>query len=686
MRRYRKGQTFRPPTAEESAAAADAMESHRRAPEQPQHREVQLREPDILFVRDDDCENWTVGDVVELGEVIISPAVINPRIFFKATTPATDGTGRIAIVVAPLSHCRIGEAVASGTVQTRVSISDTAHQFATVAAGSRTLVSSSDPLSPCQILYPVPGSGSEGTLSAVVRISNVNRNVSLVGTTTTAAELVVSPVCTGTCKWLATVDLTWTLDNNGCGTATPPTTTTAAPTTTTTSDCESCDPEVVATTTTAGPTTTTTAAECDCLYPTFCPTVEGQCTYTQCTMGAINSPPDCGPTTTTSCDCGSVSDPCGSTNCQWIAFNGQIRLVTNGCPTNGDCRCQPPVIGLDCTLVDTPCLLPPVDGTPPCEGSCLYQWIGALDVYLLGAFECTDIGDACTCQPPSSPPCASDECCAVLVPCISTVPTTSTTVYSHCERICYGEPTTTTTAADVTCATGGCQFIADGTTAWIGPLANDCPASCPCDVPPRDPLDTCEVYQSPCVTPPPPTTTTTVVPPTTTTTCCPDDMGNHYARYTCDGATWQISVDCGCPEGFEPYAGCPAALGTCGGFNAGQVGCCLCVVSPTTTTTAATTTSSTTTTTTAPPTTTSTSCEACDATIWNPVAHPDEGVWQCFGGTWTLCDDTCDPGYEPADPSDAIYGCPAQPCVGSEEDCAVCISDCVAVTTTTTAP
>ena len=36
MRRYRKGQIFRPPSAAESAASADAVESHRRSPAQSQ--------------------------------------------------------------------------------------------------------------------------------------------------------------------------------------------------------------------------------------------------------------------------------------------------------------------------------------------------------------------------------------------------------------------------------------------------------------------------------------------------------------------------------------------------------------------------------------------------------------------------------------------------------------------------
>jgi hypothetical protein len=38
MRRYRKGQTFRPPTTAESAASADAIEGHRRRSPLPQNR------------------------------------------------------------------------------------------------------------------------------------------------------------------------------------------------------------------------------------------------------------------------------------------------------------------------------------------------------------------------------------------------------------------------------------------------------------------------------------------------------------------------------------------------------------------------------------------------------------------------------------------------------------------------
>jgi len=48
MRRYRKGQQFRPPTAAESAVHADAVESYRRSPPQPQG---QLTRGSVVIVK-----------------------------------------------------------------------------------------------------------------------------------------------------------------------------------------------------------------------------------------------------------------------------------------------------------------------------------------------------------------------------------------------------------------------------------------------------------------------------------------------------------------------------------------------------------------------------------------------------------------------------------------------------------
>lgn len=61
MHRYRKGQFFRPPTAAESAATADAVEAHRRRPPQPQdhspvgqHILVKTPEEEEIPARDGD--------------------------------------------------------------------------------------------------------------------------------------------------------------------------------------------------------------------------------------------------------------------------------------------------------------------------------------------------------------------------------------------------------------------------------------------------------------------------------------------------------------------------------------------------------------------------------------------------------------------------------------------------------
>jgi len=64
MRRYRKGETFRPPSAAESAASADATEAHRRSPAHPQAlstggQHVLVKTPaGGIEARDDDTIYW----------------------------------------------------------------------------------------------------------------------------------------------------------------------------------------------------------------------------------------------------------------------------------------------------------------------------------------------------------------------------------------------------------------------------------------------------------------------------------------------------------------------------------------------------------------------------------------------------------------------------------------------------
>lgn len=65
-RRYRKGQTFRPPTAAESAAQADAIDAHRRKPARPQDRpstgqHILVKTPeDGIQARDEETIYWAM--------------------------------------------------------------------------------------------------------------------------------------------------------------------------------------------------------------------------------------------------------------------------------------------------------------------------------------------------------------------------------------------------------------------------------------------------------------------------------------------------------------------------------------------------------------------------------------------------------------------------------------------------
>ena len=116
------------------------------------------------------------------------------------------------------------------------------------------------------------------------------------------------------------------------------------------------------TTTTAAATTTTPAPACHCVYPDYCGTDEGECTYTNCASGDSPMTVDCTPTTTTSepattttedpgstttCDCnttttiGPDTNPDGGdcTTCTWFCHPvGGWVLTNSGCGGNCDLR------------------------------------------------------------------------------------------------------------------------------------------------------------------------------------------------------------------------------------------------------------------------------------------------------------------------------------------------------------
>lgn len=122
MRRYQKGQTFRPPTVGESAIHADTLEGFRRRPSLETWREVNLRHPHTVLVRNDGETDWDELGIVELVEPILTPGSFDPRILLSARTPTDDLAYRHAVLTEPLAAGRIGPAVLSGWMPVKLSV------------------------------------------------------------------------------------------------------------------------------------------------------------------------------------------------------------------------------------------------------------------------------------------------------------------------------------------------------------------------------------------------------------------------------------------------------------------------------------------------------------------------------------------------------------------------------------
>ena len=344
-------------------------------------------------------------------------------------------------------------------------------------------------------------------------------------------------------------------------------------TTTTTTTTEEGSP----TTTSTSTTTTTTAvpgADCDCAYPTFCGTEDGECTYTDCTTGYTDNeqcPKDgsSGTTTTTpdisSCDCSTTTTPDPDDQppecvqgCAWFTAPGKGWIPSyNDCTTA--CPCQRPPAGLagtGCYTWYSPCVVPPPTTPPPsyCIGDCYYicndehEWI-----LENGRCQGFNIEGTCSCVPPSDP---CGECaeitivgCAHFPPDGSTTSTTTTTK-DPCTNFCENGGTTTTGTSTTeeppgTCETGYCIYQSDGSASAWEVEEENC-GECDCSDPPAtSPQDTCERIKVGCggptttssttTTTGEPTTTSTSTTTTTTENCCeqlPDMMTGRWCEDT----------------------------------------------------------------------------------------------------------------------------------------------------------
>jgi hypothetical protein len=441
----------------------------------------------------------------------------------------------------------------------------------------------------------------------------------------------VAPVaqCTGSCKWTWSVaDGKWTLATKDCtshqytstsattagpSTTTSEPTTTSAPTTSTTCACPPysgnqsgivCVSSTTSTTgapttsttggvttsttagtttssssTTAAPTTTTASPEgnCECQYPAFCGSTEGECTYTQCST-VVATPIQCQPgTSTTSCDCntsttgGPTTAPPGCTEgCDWVGIaapgGGTVwHRVSNGC--TADCACNAPSAAPNiCFTAHTDCVVPQTTPAPDpfclgyCDWTCIADDNGVF-VWVSTFQNCRNLRvPTCHCDPPSyscdecnqreRTPCGDGITGTTLVP-----PWDNTTTRGPCYT-CYTTQTTGTTGSPTSTSTtqAGCQNCK---LKWNGSswdtVENNC-SPCDCGPPGHDGYDICETIQVPCGT----STTTTAAPTTSTTcaSCCTNqrwgldsnadnyNVALPYGSLRCHGCLEGVSVAC----------------------------------------------------------------------------------------------------------------------------------------------
>lgn len=331
-----------------------------------------------------------------------------------------------------------------------------------------------------------------------------------------------NPGCTGTCQWSwSASDAAWSLSADTCATAAP-TTTTASPITTTTAACST-------TSTTSSTTTTTATPSCNCLYPTYCGTFDGEGTTTQCSEHDQDPNTSCPPTTTstTSTTGGPTTTTCPPTTttvppqcsagCDWVWAPVGWLKTSDSC--NPVCACpDPPSSGDICDTYHTPCVIPPETTAPPpptCGGTCDYWCPSVGGTWTQMSNDCVGGQAGCTCAAPSGP---CDVCGPLQVSCITPGNTTTTTA----------DPCDPTTPAPTTTTKGDCtdckwKYDID-LDEWLV-IEDNCQPSCSCQAPVGDGFIGGETAIVPCgeetTTTAGPTTTSTTTTSTTTTTSDP---------------------------------------------------------------------------------------------------------------------------------------------------------------------
>lgn len=502
-------------------------------------------QPDLAAVLNAACCTRERFEVVEIVRPVTRPADDESRyltsLFWRVRTPAADNVTRIAILTQQLEPDRVDpSAVVAGVTWSRLT-GPTGQRFARTVKGERALRAGS--YGPAEILYD-PGPGDTERIAQVRLGGGPLAPPPPPPPPGPAPPSGMGPIvvsdCLGRCRWEEDNGL-WTLADDGCSNRTTTTTTTTEEGTTTTDECR-CPSDATSTTTTSTTeevsTTTTEEADCGCLYPTFCPTEEGECTYTYCSR--VPNLPECVDATTTTPDCSECPDRgiCGNC-CEWVFIpppgTGWTKIsdtcAEDGCPPcihpNWLCPC-PPCPDYLGTCEGVTCNSPPdpvpftcsgslgtggfgatgggAGGTPPgqstggtgpgspphcffggCGPGCAHWWVPQVAAWVQMYNQC---GQFCVCNAPSAP--GGDECASYGSSCS---PTRNLT----CPRGCL---TTTTDGGTSTSTTPGDGCDQGCKLGWNGEeweeLENRC-GDCGCGPSPPAGTALCEVSRVPCV-------------------------------------------------------------------------------------------------------------------------------------------------------------------------------------------
>ncbi|QDU73727.1 hypothetical protein Pan97_07260 [Bremerella volcania] len=573
--------------------------------------ELGTRDPDRVKIRNGGCQTLSSFSILGIDDSAIDPSLpgsaFERQIVLDGVVPTNDHKSRFAILGETIPQCEAGLAVVSGTTQVKVYINDETHQYADIAVGETSYLTSAESGS-AQILWRESGMGLKW---AIVRLSNVSdlkdEDDSTPTTSAPGGGSPPSPQCTGNAKWRWSADsASWSLEENNCGTEVTTTTSSPTPSSTTPAPpappAPTCCPWQTAETTTSTTSTTedpgnttTTAAPCQPLYPEFCGSEDGECTFTYCS-DRMNTEPKCDhllPTTTTSfdpntttpdpgsggttCDCNTTTtttttpEPECSKGCKWkwLPSGGGWRWVkmedgcTSKCPCPypdepGENKCA--TAHTACKVTTTTTTLPPAN---PCTGVCNYTWVPDFEFWNLTDSNCSGGTGGCGCVPPSSP--GGTDCDTARVLCggyDDDYPENTTTPAPGSCEACYTSSTTSTTSTTPEPCDSFCKYQWSTVSESWSVIEDNCVSDCPCGSPPsyagQDDCETvavsCDKYTtttSTSTTTSTTTSSTTSTTTSTTTTTTPSPSCNYICVNTGGSYNWipngQLSCECCIP-------------------------------------------------------------------------------------------------------------------------------------------